>query len=241
VPWIEIRDSQHKYTESRNFAFELEIVRWSTPGVSAQIGKQVLQVLSERGVPNEVFTKILDMAIAEKTEGLLAFNDFATFRRSIEIAGKVKFHCSKLPAAAPDAQVLLRTRSYGDVHDEDIDLRREISTAQSDDATTSNDDSINLHSGLPRLPAEQLLCMLDNGFEAMENMFMLDKLEKLIANVVDNCARYHLPVARSTTLYVFADPVGCLAEDEIYVQVLNIPKDHSNRRRTYRATSFRTA
>lgn len=46
-----------------------------------------------------------------------------------------------------------------------------------------------------------------------------NKIKTIVDNTIDGLVKFRIPVAKSTTLYVMVDPVGCLAPNEIYVQV----------------------
>ena len=108
----------------------------------------------------------------EKLEELLDWNNPSALRRAVEIAGRVKHNRAKLPAAAPDAVVLLRSGSFNSSNDEDIDLRKESSSAGSDDSTLAGDEGYDLYSGMPKSAAEIVIEMIDAGFEPNGNTYM---------------------------------------------------------------------
>lgn len=108
----------------------------------------------------------------EKLEQLLDWDNPSALRRAVEIAGRVKHNRSKLPAAAPDATVLLRSGSFNSSNDEDVDLRRETSSAGTDDSTLAGDEGYDLYSGMPKSAAEIVIEMIDAGFAPNNNLYM---------------------------------------------------------------------
>lgn len=62
--WIEIRDSQWKYNDRQTLIFPFEVHSIPSIKSSANLGKQLFEVLGDNGVPNEIIKRMLKDQLA---------------------------------------------------------------------------------------------------------------------------------------------------------------------------------
>lgn len=57
--WIEVRESQWKYNDRQTSVFPFEVHSIPSPKSSANLGKQLFEVLCDNGLPNQIIKSML--------------------------------------------------------------------------------------------------------------------------------------------------------------------------------------
>lgn len=57
--WIEVRDSQWKYNDRQTATFAFEVHSIPSPKSSANLGKQLFEVLGDNGVSTDIIKRML--------------------------------------------------------------------------------------------------------------------------------------------------------------------------------------
>jgi hypothetical protein len=74
-------------------------------------------------------------------------------------------------------------------------------------------------SGVPTMPHEVVITLLEAGFLPKSSRFLREKLKMVLTTA---CAKLkdkmHINVAKSTTMICIADDLGILAEDEVSIR-----------------------
>ncbi|KAA1099298.1 hypothetical protein PGT21_002642 [Puccinia graminis f. sp. tritici] len=211
TPWIEIRDSQWKAEPIEGYTFHFNLCRISRSVTSSSLGKQLLPVLSARGVQNKTVCSALEEHITSTISDLNSSDPLRLAEVLSRSGGLKQTRRAILDRISNVQHNPTAYRTYGnDPVAPNIDPEYGESWA----FTT---DGLHAMSLVPFHAEEQVISMLAAGFEP-RNRYIVTKLRKIKEDKISNAIKFRVPIAQSTYLYVMPDPTGTLKEDEAFLQ-----------------------
>lgn len=97
-------------------------------------------------------------------------------------------------------------------------LRKWIQDKSPNDQTRIKHGQVHYEAGLPKLPSEILIMLLDAGFETKQLNYAMELCKKLFRSKCDELKdRLNITVGKSTYAYMVPDFLGVLEENEVYI------------------------
>lgn len=173
------------------------MLKWSTFKPAVSLNNQLIGILSDRGVPTQVFADFLEADLDE----------------NIGIVNKFMHNPVLLRDWIADKGRIYSIRCLGS----------EYTDSSSGEETTQEAGCITYdEAGKPTMPHEVCVAMLEAGFLPKENKFLREKLKyvliKACNSICDDVSKLHISVAKSTTMMCIADELGILEEDQVSIR-----------------------
>ncbi|KAI7944411.1 hypothetical protein MJO28_010106 [Puccinia striiformis f. sp. tritici] len=205
IPWVEIRDSQWKAETAPGYTFHFNLCRISRSVSSGALGKQLLPILSARGVQSKTICAALEEQI-QSTINDLNSNDPL---RLTEIL-------TRSPALCTTRRSILN-RTANSLHDPCANRSFGNTDSESSENRAFTIDGLDTMSLVPFQSEEIIVSMLAAGFEP-RNRYIVTKLRRIKEDKITSAIKFRVPIAQSTYVYVMPDPTGTLEEDEGFLQ-----------------------
>ncbi|WAQ88593.1 hypothetical protein PtA15_10A12 [Puccinia triticina] len=210
IPWVEIRDSQWKAETVAGYPFHFNLCRISRPVSSSTLGKQLLPILSARGVRTETICSALEEHVQSAINDLnssdpLRLTEFLT--RSGALKSGRRIILNRLAGVEHDPAAY---RTYGKG-------TAESHPAEYVESWAFTTDYLHNMSLVPFQTEEAIVSMLAAGFEP-KNRFIVTRLRKIKEEKISIATKFKVPIPQSTYIYAVPDPTGTLKEDEAFLQ-----------------------
>jgi hypothetical protein len=172
-------------------------VKWSTFKPASLLNNQLIGILSDRGVPTQVFADLLKADLDE----------------NIGIVNKYLNNPILLRDWIADKGRIYNVRCLGAEY---------IETSSGEDAVQEPGCISYDGAGKPTMLHEVCVSMLEAGFIPKENRFLWEKIKwvlmKACDNICDDGSKLHISVAKSTTMICIVDELGVLEEDQVSIR-----------------------
>jgi hypothetical protein len=161
------------------------------------LNNQLIGILSDRGVPTQVFAEFLKADLDE----------------NIGVVNKYLDNPILLRDWIGDKGRIYNIRCLG----------AEYTETSSGEETVQEAGCITYdEAGKPTMPHEVCVAMLEAGFLPKENKFLREKLKyvliKACDNICDDESKLHISIAKSTTMMCIADDLGVLEENQVSIR-----------------------
>ncbi|OLL25178.1 putative RNA-dependent RNA polymerase SHL2, partial [Neolecta irregularis DAH-3] len=201
--WIQVRRSQLKFDadwinrSSEVTRLTLDVLKTPKPPQPGTLNHQFISILSQQGVPDDVFKEELERNITSN------MNEF--------IAAVLEDNVPRLREQLEHKTFLLRRAAMGreSYYDED-DIVAVI---------TGNEPIATHPNGRPLSNAETCIMMLDAGFRPRTCKYMARRFRCIIqeySKIIQE--KMHMVVQQSSVLLAIADPTGTLEEGEVSIR-----------------------
>lgn len=211
TPWIEIRDSQWKAEPVDGFHFHFNLCRISRPVCSSHLGKQVLPILSSRGVKSETLCLALEKYIRSTVEDI---NTKDPLRLAQVLFKSPTLKSNRREVLARTEGIQHDVRVYRSSKEDKLDWNPIPDFYESCALTEDKLDAMSLN---PINTEEQVINMLAAGFDPT-NRYIVHKLRRIKEDRILNAIKFRVPIDKSAFVYVLPDPTGTLEEDEVFLQ-----------------------
>ncbi|KAK4698902.1 RNA-dependent RNA polymerase, partial [Phenoliferia sp. Uapishka_3] len=212
--WIEVRQSQVKTWDKVNTTFELEILRVpkAEGSGSSKIGKQPIEVLSNGGVPNDVFQELLQKQVEPLVKDLIDTFREASF--SPIIALDTVFSSNGMLSER-------HSRITRNINPQSLSLSQTISLEEEEFGNPLEylDGTTDPYSGAPNTLPEFVTSCLMAGVNPREDPVIASKFRLLGKLALDHILLSgQLCVEKSVHFRVTVDVAGILKPNEISVR-----------------------
>lgn len=161
------------------------------------MNNQLIGILSDRGVPTQVFADLLKADLDE----------------NIGVVNKYLDNIILLRDWIADKGRIYNIRCLGAEY---------IETSSGEDAVQEPGCIGYDEAGKPTMLHEVCVSMLEAGFIPKENRFLWEKLKYVLINACDNIcddeSKLHISVAKSTTMICIADELDVLEENQVSIR-----------------------